>query len=188
MSLNAWSRDGRSLVYDTGARGSLDALGRFNTADLFTVLLDQPPRVRPLANTPAHEALADIAPDGTMVAYMSSETGRSEIFVETFPEKRGRWQVTTTGAVDPVWRADGRQLFYLTPTNNVASVEVHNVAGAVRFGSPQVLFRRTDIADQSRSFAPFPDGQRFVVLTEVSRPQRQQITVRMNWRSALREE
>ena len=60
------------------------AQGRFNTADLFTVLLDQPPRVRPLANTPAHEALADIAPDGTMVAYMSSETGRSEIFVETF--------------------------------------------------------------------------------------------------------
>ena len=188
MSLNAWSRDGRSLIYDTGARGSLDAHGRFNSADLFTVLLDQPPRVRPLATTQAHEALADIAPDGTMVAYNSDETGRSEIFVETFPEKRGRWQVTTTGAVDPAWRADGRELFYVTPTNAVASVEVNNVAGAVRFGSPQVLFRRTDIADQARSYAPFPDGQRFVVLTEVSSPQRQQITVRMNWRSALRAE
>jgi Tol biopolymer transport system component len=188
-SINAWSRDGRFLVYDTGARGSLDAQGRLNRADLFTLFLDGPARVRPLANTPAHEAIADIAPDGALVAYASSETGGSEVFVETFPEKGGRWQVTTTGAFEPLWRGDGRELFFLTSGNEVAAVDVVRSGGGIRFGPQRVLFEREGgTVDQVRSYAPAPDGQRFVVLTETSNPKPQQLMVRMNWRSLLREE
>ena len=52
-----------------------------------TVSLDGTPRARPLAATQAAESTADISPDGTLVAYQSTETGRPEVFVETFPEK-----------------------------------------------------------------------------------------------------
>jgi len=185
-SLNAASRDGRFLVYDTGAPGSTDAAGRFNRADLFTVTLDAPPRVRQLAASAAHEAIADISPDGALVAYHSSETGATEVFVETFPDKGGRWQVTTTGALEPLWRADGRELFFLTNRNEVASVEVIRSANDIRFGPQRVLFARPiGPVDQVRSYAPFPDGGRFVLLIPASAPAPQQITVRVNWRTAL---
>jgi|KBSMisStaDraftv2_1062788.scaffolds.fasta_scaffold3556385_1 Tol biopolymer transport system component len=50
------------------------------------VFLDGTQQVRPLAATPAAESTADISPDGKLVAYQSSESGRPEVFVETFPE------------------------------------------------------------------------------------------------------
>ena len=187
-SLNAWSPDGRFVVYDTGAKGSRDAAGRPSRADIYTVTLDGQPRPRPLASTPAHEAIADISPDGTLVAYHSSETGGTEVFVETFPEKRGRWQVTTTGAIEPMWRPDGKELFFLTNRNEVASIEVFRSPDGIRFGPQRVLFTRPmGEVDQVRSYAPFPDGQRFLLLTAATAPARQQLTVRVNWRSALPE-
>ena len=99
-SLNAWSPDGRFFIYDNGARARLDSQGHVNK-DLFTVSLDRTPRVWPLAATQVAEFNADISPDGTLVAYQSLEAGRPEVFVETFPQKGGRWQVTTTGASEP---------------------------------------------------------------------------------------
>jgi Tol biopolymer transport system component/DNA-binding winged helix-turn-helix (wHTH) protein len=185
-SLNTRAPDGRTFVYDTGARGSVDAQGRFNRADLFTLFLDHPRRVQPLATTMAHEAIADIAPDGTLVAYHSSEGGSTQIFVETFPDKGGRWQVTTTGGLEPLWRADGRELFFLTDQNEIAAVDVIRSPGGVRFGPQRVLFKRPGGAiDQVRSYAPFPDGRRFALLTTLAEPKRQHIVVRLNWRSAL---
>lgn len=185
-SLNAWSPDGRLAVYDTGATGSRDAAGRPNRSDLHLVAIDGERRVRPMATTPAHEAIADISPDGTLVAYHSSEAGGTEIFVETFPDKRGRWQATTTGAIEPLWSADGRELFFLTNRDEVASVAVFRTADGVRFGPQRVLFTRPmGPVDQVRSYAPFPDGQRFLLLTAATAPATQQLTVRVNWRSAL---
>ena len=185
-SVNAWSPDGRFVVYDTGAKGSHDAAGRTNRADLHIVALDGEPRTRPLASTPAHEAIADISPDGTLVAYHSSEAGGTEVFVETFPDKRGRWQATTTGAIEPLWSANGKELFFLTNHDEVASVEVFRTADGVRFGPQRVLFTRPmGPVDQVRSYAPFPDGQRFLLLTATTAPATQQLTVRVNWRSAL---
>ena len=162
--------------------------GRPNRADIYTVAIDGQPRTRPLATTPAHEAIADISPDGTLVAYHSSEAGDTEVFVETFPDKRGRWQVTTTGAIEPAWSANGKELFFLTNRNEVASVDVLRSADGIRFGPLRVLFTRPmGPVDQVRSYAPFPDGQRFLLLTATTAPATQQLTVRVNWRSALPE-
>jgi hypothetical protein len=85
-SLNAWSPDARFFIYDTGARASIDSRGHLNK-DLLMGSLEGTRRVRPLAATAAAESAADISPDGTLVAYQSSEAGRAEVFVETFPEK-----------------------------------------------------------------------------------------------------
>ena len=188
-SVNDWSPDGRFVVYDTGAKGSHDAAGRPHRADIYTVALDGEPRARPLASTPAHEAIAAISPDGTLVAYHSSEAGRTEVFVETFPDKGGRWQVTTTGAIEPMWSANGKELFFLTNHDEVASVEVVRSTDGLRFGPQRVLFTRPmGPVDQVRSYAPFPDGQRFLLLTAGSEAATQQLTVRVNWRSALPED
>ena len=185
-SLNAVSRDGRMLIYDTGARGSVDREGRFNSSDLQAVSLTGTPTVLPIADTPAHEDMGDLSPDGTLIAYHSSEAGgRREVFVETFPAKGGRWQVTTEGGAEPVWRADGRELFFLTPAGSVAAVDVQHSESGVRFGATRVLFAVRDVHADVRLFAPFPDGRRFIVLTDAKRSVPQRMTVLMNWRSAL---
>jgi len=186
-SLNAWSPDGKFAIYDTGARGAIDSQGHINK-DLMTVLLDGTPQVRPLATTQASESTADISPDGALVAYQSSDAGRSEVFVATFPQKGSRMQVTTTGGVEPMWRADGRELFFLSPRDELCVVEVIRSGGAVRFGPPRVLFRLQNLPNTFRRYAPLPDGQSFVVLTAAPHEAAQRMTVLVNWRSAFRNE
>ena len=184
-SLNAWSPDGRLAIFDTGARAAIDSQGRINK-DLFVLSLDGPGRVQPLAATDASESNADIAPDGTLVAYQSSEKGRTEIIVETFPEKGGRWQVTSSGAAEPAWRADGRELFFVSSRDELCAVTVDRVGENVRFGHPRVLFRVENPTHQSRRYAPFPDGQRFIVLSEAAQAE-QRIMFLVNWQSVLPE-
>lgn len=185
-SLNAWSPDGRFFIYDNGARARLDSQGHVNK-DLFTVSLDRTPRVWPLAATQVAEFNADISPDGTLVAYQSLEAGRPEVFVETFPQKGGRWQVTTTGASEPMWGTNGHELFFVSAHDELSAVTVDRVGAAVRFGSPRVLFRAPNLPNTARRYAPFPDGQRFVVLTATAAPAHQQMTILVNWRSVLPE-
>jgi Tol biopolymer transport system component len=186
-SLNALSPDGRMLIYDTGARGTRDAQGRANLADLFSVSLAGTTRVRPLAVSPAYEGMADISPDGRLVTYHSSEAGELEVFVETFPDKQGRWQVTTAGGREPIWAANGRELFYLSTSDELCAVDVYREGGGVRFGPQRVLFKIHDLAYTVRKFAPMPDGRRFIVITTDPHPTPQQMTVLVNWRSALPE-
>ena len=135
--------DGKALIYDTGARGGRDSQGRVNLADLFTVFLGRTPLVRPLATSSAYEAGADISPDGSLVAYHSSEAGEVDVFVETFPDKAGRWQVTSGGGREPAWGAKGRELFYLSASDEICAVDVQRVRGGVRFGPARVLLRST---------------------------------------------
>jgi DNA-binding winged helix-turn-helix (wHTH) protein len=185
-SLNAWSPDGKFAIYDTGARGAIDSQGHINK-DLMTVFLDGIRQVRPLAATAAAESTADISPDGKLVAYQSSESGRPEVFVETFPEKGSRMQVTTTGGVEPVWRADGRELFFLSSRDDLCAVDVIRSGGGVRFGPARVLFRLQNLPSTFRRYTPLPDGQSFVVLTAATHETTQRMTVLVNWRSAFPE-
>ncbi len=82
-SVNAWSPDGRFVVYDTGGRGF--------TSDLYVLPLTGTRRPRLINGAPGFQHAADISPDGGLIAYSSSESGRFEIIVETFPEQAGRW-------------------------------------------------------------------------------------------------
>ena len=139
------------------------------------------------AATPASESAADFAPDGTLVAYQSSETGRPEVFVETFLEKGERKQVTTSGGVEPMWRADGRELFFLSSRDELCAVDTTRVGGTVRFGPLRVLFKLQNPPDTVRRYVPLPNGQGFVILTAASHPAAQKMTALVNWRSALPE-
>jgi len=187
-TLNAASADGQFLVYDTGVAAAIDSSGRLNK-DLMVVSLNGSPRVRALAATPAYEGNADVSRDGMLVAYEWSETDRDrpEVFVEPFPEKGERQQVTTNGASEPMWRADGRELFFLSPRNELCAVDVDRSGGRVHFGPPRVLFKLPYLSHALGRYAPLPDGQSFVMLTAQSPLAGQRMTVLVNWRSTLPE-
>ncbi len=117
------------------------------------------------------------SPDGRWVAYVSNESGDNEIYVDRFPERDERFRVSTAGGSWPVWRRDGRELFYVSPTGDLMAVPVDMDSERDPVGTPQKLFAtrlRREYFDVS------PDGQRFMLL-QLLDPKVSALTLIQNW-------
>jgi hypothetical protein len=113
--------------------------------------------------TPFDENWAVFSPDGRWVAYASDESGRSEVYVTAFPSAEGKRQISTDGGRFPRWRADGREIVYLSDEGNVTSVKV-DTTGASPSISPAVgLFRAMVLPAPGTLFDMSADGRLFVV-------------------------
>ena len=80
------------------------------------------------------------SPDGRFIAYVSDESGRSEIFVRTFPSSTSKWQVSSGGGASPVWRHDGKEIFYLAPDRTLVAVPITSPRARSRPARPRALF------------------------------------------------
>ena len=132
------------------------------------------------------EIHANFSPDGRLVAYSSNETGRHEIYVQTFPRSDRRWQVSTGGGYEPRWRGDGREVYYLSGDRKLMAVTVN--AGS-SFGVPRPLFQTQvpkGVNPLTMNYVPSRDGQRFLVYTQTAEPPPNPITVVLNWTAALK--
>ena len=101
-----WSTDGRYLLY------SVQSVTTGNDLWVLPLIGDRQPK--PIAQTAAHETRGRFSPDGRWVAYESNESGRSEIYVQAFPELTRKAQISTEGGTVPIWRGDGRELFFVS--------------------------------------------------------------------------
>src|SRR5262245_24064009 len=124
--------------------------------------------VTPLVRTPAAERNAIVSPSGRWLAYEANDSGTFEIYVRPYPDvASGRWQVSTGGGTRPLWSRDGRELFYLSPTNALMRVGVERAASWVAT-TPAMLLKDGSVfttpANPGRSYDVSPDGQRFLVL------------------------
>ena len=115
------------------------------------------------------------------VAYNSNETGRWEAYVTSFPDAQQKFPVSTTGGIQPQWRADGRELFYLGLDGTMMSASVDTSRGFAA-GVPTALFstglQRNPGTGQ---YAVTPDGQRFLLRTDFADDKSQIFTVVLNW-------
>ena len=180
-TLNDWSSDGRSVVYDTGAFNGI-ALPDLSVADLAG---DR--RVDILAAGAGAQHQADISPDGRFVAYASSASGRYEIVVETFPAKGGRWVITTEGGQNPTWRADNaRELFY-SMGDTVFATDINTRAARFEWGSARSLFSIPNLTIAPvRGFVVSADGQRFFAVVPKAAAAPQRLTTILNWAALLK--
>ena len=143
-------------------------------------------KVTPFLHGEFDEFLGDFSPDGRFVAYSSNESGRSEIYVQPYPGPGGRWQVSTAGGADPVWRRDGKELFYLSPDRKLMAVAVK--AGATfEAEAPQALFDARIREDPDRHFDVSADGQRFLITMPLGDDSTPPITLVQNWTVLLRQ-
>jgi len=122
------------------------------------------------------------SPDGRTVAYNSSESGHFEVYVVPVQPTGQKTQVSSEGGVQPEWRADGRELFYLSLDGTLTAVDIDcRPNGMCRVGAPLALFK-TGIrspSHQVEEYASTGDGQRFVILGPASSPG--PLTVLLNW-------
>jgi eukaryotic-like serine/threonine-protein kinase len=162
-----WSRDGRYVLYRQ--------MGEKTGMDLWAMPLDGTGASKPfaLAESPFNEGGGRFSPDGKWLAYNSSETGSSQIYVQAFPpspsSSRAKWQISQNGGQEMRWRGDGRELFWNTSDGKIWAADIETSARGVRSGTPRELFAAPIYTATSGSFDVTPDGQRFLLLLFASR-------------------
>src|SRR5262245_61339214 len=122
-------------------------------------------------------------PNPRWVAYRSDESGRDEIYVQSFPEPRGPHRISTNGGRAPQWGPGGRELFYQSLDGKVMAVSLKLGADSVEPSAPRELFALSP----RHSLLPFqvtPDGQRFLV--SVPDPTPRAVTVLVNWPALMK--
>ena len=139
----------------------------------------------PWLKTPFNEYGAVFSPDGRYVAYTSNESGRNEIYVQSFPGPGGKWQVSSGGGREASWRGDGKELFYMSPTEQIMAVDV-TTGSNFEAGTPKALFAaRLDTAAMRNRFVPTSDGQRFLLIATQARDTISPMNVVLNWMADL---
>jgi Tol biopolymer transport system component len=126
-----------------------------------------------------------VSPDGRWIAYACNESGQWEIYIAQFPSFGNRRQASNAGGMAPVWRADGKELFYLTPDGKLMSVGFKG-GGQPETSIPVELFQTRLRADNRfNQYTVTGDGQRFLVYEPVEENERPYYVV-MNWTSLLK--
>ena len=97
-------------------------------------------------------------PKPRWVAYTSDESGRDEVYMQAFPEPRGKSQISTGGGRFPEWSPDGRELYYLSADNKLKEAGVKLGAESVTPSMPRELFA-VAVVDRGRPFHPTPSPQ-----------------------------
>ncbi len=164
---NAISPDGRYLLYTVSYDTDRGGPRRRGTADLWIVPLDGSSPARPWFESPARECSAAISPDGRWAAYVSDETGRSEVYVRSFPEAGAKLKISQDGGIEPVWTRDGREIVFRDRQRFLA---VEFRAGAApAAGTPRVLFSKPLATgggrnDEPRAYDISRGGDEFVAI------------------------
>ncbi len=125
-------------------------------------------------------------PDGRFVAYTSNESGRFQVYVQTFPLSDRKWQVSTNGGYESRWRADGREVYYLSDDWKLMAV---SVSGGPSFDVPKLLFQTRvpeGVTSRRTHYVPSRDGRRFLINTQTGNALPNPITVVFNWQAELR--
>jgi serine/threonine-protein kinase len=175
---SSWSPDGRYVV---GQR-----LG--NLFDIWFVDLESG-EVQDYLATDFVEAAPVFSPDGRWIAYQSSESGRSEVYVRSFPVGSGKWQISDGGGADPRWSGEGRELYFRTDDGlMVASVQTSKTS--LQAGKPRSLIAGDyrgglqGLGVQGFTFSDYdatPDGSRFVLFPREGDGRRGHVTLVTRW-------
>jgi serine/threonine-protein kinase len=151
-----WLRDGSALLVTEGTAN--------NGYDILVQPADGSPP-RPYATTPANETAARISPDGRWVAFTSDESGKPEVYIDSYPKPTRRTVLSLGGGVHPVWRGDGKELYYWQDGALVAA----QLGSAWGDGAPSVtsrstLFRAPYLSAINAMYDVSPDGKQIIMV------------------------
>jgi hypothetical protein len=174
-----WSRDGRFILFvQFGPKSKLWVL---------PLAGDRKPL--PLLQTEFNEHFPTFSPDGRWIAYCTDETGRFEVYVRSFTEggaavTAGKWPVSNAGGIYPVWRRDGKELFFKAPNGKLMAVRV-KAGSTFEPGIPVALFDTHDASIDS-NYDVSADGQRFLISRLIDAGEPRPVNICTNWLAGLK--
>jgi eukaryotic-like serine/threonine-protein kinase len=176
----SWSHDGRYIVFSRlkAPRG----------VDTWVLQLSPEKKESPFVESPFDKIHGRVSPNGRWIAYATNDTGMYQIVVQSFPDPNGgKWQITAQGGVEPKWRHDGRELYYLGLDGKLMSVPVKD-GRTFEAGTPAPLFETgltvaRPTASRDRRYDVSPDGRFLIVMPTQSNVA--PVTVVVNWAAGL---
>jgi serine/threonine protein kinase len=135
------------------------------STDLFVLSLEDG-SLKPLLATTFDEGQATFAPDGRWIAYTTDQTGRKEVYARPMDGSRPAVQISIDGGEHALWRLDGAEMYFLTPTDEVVAVDVSPLARTGMAGARKTLFRMVTNDITRELYPPYAvtrDGQRFLL-------------------------
>ncbi len=174
-----FSPDGRLMIYRRSGGSTLN--------DIWVKPAEPEGEARAFLATPANELDAVLSPDGRWMAYSSDESGRYEVYVTAFPSGAGKWAISTGGGTLPQWRADGREMFYISAERELMAVAVRPSSPTFDWDPPTTLFVTRAAPRPGSQYVVTPDGQRFLVNSTSSAGERQTLSVVVGWKALLPE-
>jgi len=174
----SWMPDGQSVLFS-----EQDPKTNF---DIKILSLGDKPEPRVLLETPFNEGSPEVSPDGRWIAYISNETGRSEVNIRPVSGSFEQWQVSTGGGSQARWRGDSRELYYLAPDGYVMAVSIE-AQPVFRPGTPRKLFQLPERPDRDTPIFEdvTPDGKRFLLNVPATARSSVGFHVIVNWPSLL---
>jgi serine/threonine-protein kinase len=148
----------------------------------------------PIIRAPFQEHNGDVSPDGRWIAYESTESAPSQIYVRPFPNVNdGRWQISSSGGTKPAWAPSGRELFFIDDKDRLTSVPVQTTP-AFAPGTATTLFEVKRSSIFARHYDVAPDGKRFIVIKDTraaggdaAAGPPPSLTVVLNWTEELKQ-
>jgi eukaryotic-like serine/threonine-protein kinase len=171
-----WSADGRFIAYTDRTSTT--------TADIWVLPLFGDRKPFPVAQTAFTENFPAFSPDGRWIAYVTNEANQGNVYVQSFPEAKGKYQVSLDGGARPLWRGDGKELFYIGPDGAMMAVSIDASRG-FEAGLPQRLFTTNALNNQNLVYAVTKDGMRFLVNSRPEQASVAPITVIVNWMATI---
>jgi serine/threonine protein kinase len=174
-----FTADGRYLLFERLAEQPN------SRREIWGVLLSGDRKAFPVIQNQFDSYAPALSPDGKWLAYESRE-GRPEICVIPFLHGAGKWQVSTAGGLQPRWRRDGRELFYISTDNKIMAAEITEQQSSLLIGKVQSLFQIDPV--RSAGGSPYDvtaDGKKFVVASVASSQGSEPLTLVVKWPALL---
>jgi Tol biopolymer transport system component len=162
--------------------------------DLWVLPLGDHKKPVPFLRTKANEFDGHFSPDGRWVAYGTDESGRPEVYVRPFlPDASGeaisdagnKWLISNSGGYSPMWREDGKELYYIALGRKLMAVDV-TTRPDFHAGVPKLLFQLPPDTGGNGNWAPSPDGKRFLFKVPKAPGGEMPFTVVLNWQAGLK--
>ncbi|MBK6751037.1 MAG: protein kinase [Acidobacteria bacterium] len=163
---SSWSPDGK-FVLVTMKR------------DIWTIPIEGDRAAQPLIQTKGSDRLARVSPDGKWVAYQSDVAGVDEIYVTQFPQSTRSWRISSGGGVNPQWKSDGKELYFISGGNLVAVTVT--ATDEFKNDAPKILFKI-----EGREYSVSKDGNRFLTGAVTKEAPPPPINIIINWLSTIK--
>jgi Tol biopolymer transport system component len=173
-----WSRDGKTISI-------FHFLG---DGDIWLMNASDSGKYKVFTNTPHSEARTRISPNGRYIAYQSDESGRSEIYVRELSDQGGKWQVSADGGFQPLWRTDGKELYYSNENWDIMAVSVVTDGETFQADIPTKLFnqRYNTAGIRQTRFVASADGRKFLMNVALNKENNADMAMVLNWDAELK--
>ena len=172
LFVTEWTNDGNYL--------NVSAQNKDNNFDILAIPLRENAESMAIVNSSHDEFGGTVSPDGNWIAYTSTESGQEEVYVTSFPEPSGKWQISNNNGDRPHWSKDGTKIFYLDDTDTINEVAVDGSGSRFNVGKIEKLF---EIEGQrpGNVYSVLGNGEEFIVNQRINTISKSKVILVTNW-------